>query len=152
MYAVCTYMSPIADNNVDEPDDNPTLSELLHVNDNELNTKDGNSTTAPSRKQDDQTSAPTGPLSDSPVSIRDEEPPRRLTGTAEPSDAVALHKVSARDTIPKRKHRAGRQVKARRLRAQLRLGPEFHYNSRLATSLPTPTCCAYQHRCCDGGH
>ena len=49
-------MSPNADNDVDEPDDNPTLSELLHVNDDELEVKDANSTTAPSQKQDDQTS------------------------------------------------------------------------------------------------
>ena len=53
-----------------------------------------------------------------------EEPPSAPTGPQIGS--------TSRSTIQQRKHRAGRQVKARRLRAQLRLGTKFSLPSTSA--------------------
>jgi hypothetical protein len=140
--SVSTYMSPIADDDVNDAGEvYPSLHELLQMDqdDDEFKiNKDSEPNASPERQTPvERISAPTGPtLNSSVMSPQFKEPPPRAL------DGITVHGVTAHPE--RRKHRAGRHAKARRLRAQLRLGTEFIDYSSQNGRLPTPTPSAYR--------
>jgi hypothetical protein len=115
----CTYM-PMVDtsSSLDVNDGYPHLHDLLHTDNSAfVDVHDGDDDTLSARQHFTHAvnlaPALTGPASFAPAPI--EEPAHCSI-----ISSVAITPTTTQHCSPRRKHRAGRQVKARRLRAQLR--------------------------------